>query len=73
MTAIQSKEPHQPTKRKVKDLSLDEKRAFLHRKYEELKDDFPEVDEMFERMKLTEEDINDPDERVQYILSKGCP
>ena len=73
MTAIQSDEPHQPTKRKVKDLSPEEKRAFLHKKYEELMDEFPEVDEMFERMKLTEEDINDPDERVQYILSKGCP
>lgn len=73
MTAIQLGEPHHPTKRKVKDLSPEEKRAFLHKKYEECMAIHPEIDELFERMKLTEEDINDPDERVQYILSKGCP
>ena len=32
--------------------------------------EFPELYAMFDRMKLTDEDINDPDERVQYILSK---
>ena len=73
MTAIQSEKKQQPIKRKVKDLSPEEKRAFLHKKYEECMAIHPEIDELFERMKLTEEDINDPDERVQYILSKGCP
>ncbi len=66
MTAIQSAEPNQTKKRKVKDLSLEEKRAFLHKKYEECMAMHPEVDELFERMKLTEEDLKD--EKTRYIL-----
>ena len=63
-------EDNQPKKRKVKDLSPEEKREFLQRVYQKSRNDNPELYAMFDRMKLTEEDINDTDERVQYILSK---
>ena len=59
-------EVNKPKKCKVKDLSPEEKRAFLHRKYEELKDEFPEVDEMFDRMRLSEKELQD--EKTRYIL-----
>lgn len=66
MTAIQSIEDIQPKKRKVKDLSPEEKRAFLKKKIEECLAEHPEVDELFARMKLTEEELKD--ERTRYIL-----
>ena len=59
-------EDSQSKKRKVKDLSPEEKRAFLHKKYEELRDDFPEVDELFDKMRLSEEELKD--EKTRYIL-----
>ena len=59
-------EDSQSEKRKVKDLSPEEKRAFLHKKYEELRDDFPEVDELFDKMRLSEEELKD--EKTRYIL-----
>lgn len=65
-----TKEDYQPKKRKVKDLSPEEKREFLQRMYQKSRKDHPELYAMFDRMKLTEEDINVPDERTQYILSK---
>ena len=63
-------EGNKPKKRKVKDLSPEEKREFLQHLYKKSKADNPKLYEMFDKMKLTEEDINDSDERVQYILSK---
>jgi predicted Zn-dependent protease len=63
-------EDNQSKKRKVKDLSPEEKKAFLQRVYQKSRNDNPELYAMFDRMKFTDEDINDPDERVQYILSK---
>ena len=59
-----------PKKRKVKDLNPEEKKEYLHRIYQQSRKDNPELYAMFDRIKFTEEDINDPDERVQYILSK---
>ncbi|MBO7597121.1 MAG: hypothetical protein J6T70_08780 [Bacteroidales bacterium] len=57
---------NQPKKRKVKDLTPEEKREFLHKKYEEYKNEFPEVDELFDRMRLSKEELQD--EKTRYIL-----
>lgn len=43
MTVIQSEGDVQSQKRKVKDLSLEEKRAFLQRLYKKSRNDNPEL------------------------------
>ncbi|MBR4676592.1 MAG: hypothetical protein IKO99_01165 [Bacteroidales bacterium] len=59
-------EDKQPKKRKVKDLSPEEKREYLHQKAEQYKDEYPEIDELFDRMRLSKEELQD--EKTRYIL-----
>ncbi len=59
-------EDKQPKKRKVKDLSPEEKREYFHQKAEQYKDEYPEIDELFDRMRLSKEELQD--EKTRYIL-----
>lgn len=63
-----TKEDNQSKKHKVKDLTPEEKKEFLHRMYIKSREDHPELYAMFDRMKLTEEDSYNPDERTRNIL-----
>lgn len=57
-------------KKKVKDMTDSDKKEFLKRLCAKEREDNPNFYAMIDGMKLTEEEINDPDERTQYILSK---
>ncbi|MBR4271985.1 MAG: hypothetical protein IKQ30_04040 [Bacteroidales bacterium] len=63
-------ESSKPRKKKVKDMTQEEKKLFLSNLYAKSRSENPELYSMFDKMKLTAEDINDKDERTQYIMSK---